>query len=110
MKFKSLLVVALAAAVPALACAKKPKTPAAPAAAEAAPVVEEEEPTITEECVVNVSLFHESVKNKMYADAYENIFLLSMNIYSSLAQSVEHSAVNRSVVGSSPTGGAQYQS
>ena len=27
--------------------------------------------------------------------------------YSSLAQSVEHSAVNRSVVGSSPTGGAQ---
>lgn len=71
MKFKSLLVVALAAAVPALACAKKPKTPAAPAAAEAAPVVEEEEPTITEECVVNVSLFHESVKNKMYADAYE---------------------------------------
>ena len=26
--------------------------------------------------------------------------------YSSLAQSVEHSAVNRSVVGSSPTGGA----
>ena len=25
--------------------------------------------------------------------------------YSSLAQSVEHSAVNRSVVGSSPTGG-----
>ena len=27
--------------------------------------------------------------------------------YSSLAQSVEHSAVNRSVVGSSPTGGVQ---
>ena len=27
-------------------------------------------------------------------------------IYSSLAQSVEHAAVNRSVVGSSPTGGA----
>ena len=26
--------------------------------------------------------------------------------YSSIAQSVEHSAVNRSVVGSSPTGGA----
>ena len=26
-------------------------------------------------------------------------------IYSSLAQSVEHAAVNRSVVGSSPTGG-----
>ena len=28
------------------------------------------------------------------------------NLYSSLAQSVEHAAVNRSVVGSSPTGGA----
>ena len=27
--------------------------------------------------------------------------------YSSLAQSVEHAAVNRSVVGSSPTGGAK---
>ena len=27
-------------------------------------------------------------------------------LYSSLAQSVEHAAVNRSVVGSSPTGGA----
>ena len=27
-------------------------------------------------------------------------------VYSSLAQSVEHAAVNRSVVGSSPTGGA----
>ena len=30
----------------------------------------EEDPVITEECVMNVSLFHESVKNKMYADAY----------------------------------------
>ena len=30
------------------------------------------------------------------------------NLYSSLAQSVEHSAVNRSVVGSSPTGGVFY--
>ena len=28
------------------------------------------------------------------------------NTYSSLAQSVEHAAVNRRVVGSSPTGGA----
>ena len=28
--------------------------------------------------------------------------------YSSLAQSVEHAAVNRSVVGSSPTGGVFY--
>ena len=28
--------------------------------------------------------------------------------YSSLAQSVEHAAVNRSVVGSSPTGGVRF--
>ena len=35
------------------------------------------------------------------AEAAENLIR-----YSSLAQSVEHSAVNRSVVGSSPTGGA----
>ena len=32
------------------------------------------------------------------------------NLYSSLAQSVEHAAVNRSVVGSSPTGGAFFNS
>ena len=31
------------------------------------------------------------------------------NLYSSLAQSVEHAAVNRSVVGSSPTGGVLAQ-
>ena len=30
-------------------------------------------------------------------------------VYSSLAQSVEHAAVNRSVVGSSPTGGVKKQ-
>ena len=34
----------------------------------------------------------------------ENLF--AFQEYSSLAQSVEHAAVNRSVVGSSPTGGA----
>lgn len=28
-------------------------------------------PTITEECVVNVSIFHEAVKNKQFAEAYE---------------------------------------
>ena len=32
--------------------------------------------------------------------------ILAYLIYSSLAQSVEHAAVNRRVVGSSPTGGA----
>ena len=58
MKLKTLLVVALAASVPALACAKKPKKAAEEAPVQAAAVVEEEEPTITEECVINVSLFH----------------------------------------------------
>ena len=72
MKFKTLVVVALAAAVPALACAKKPTKVAEEKPVKAVePVAEEAEPTITEECVINVSLFHESVKNKMYADAYE---------------------------------------
>ena len=72
MKIRSLLVIALAAALPAMACAaKKQKNAAAEAPAQAAPVIEEEDPVITEECVMNVSLFHESVKNKMYADAYE---------------------------------------
>lgn len=70
MKFKTILVVALAAAIPALACAKKPKKVAEETVVQEAVVVEEETPTITEECVVNVSLFHEAVKNKMYADAY----------------------------------------
>ena len=32
---------------------------------------------------------------------------ISFNKYSSIAQSVEHAAVNRGVVGSSPTGGAK---
>ncbi len=71
MKLKTLVVLALAAAVPAMACAKKPKkADAAPTAEKTVQAVEEPEPTITEECVMNVSLFHESVKNKMYADAY----------------------------------------
>ena len=33
--------------------------------------------------------------------------MVVQKIYSSIAQSVEHSAVNRVVVGSSPTGGAK---
>ena len=71
MKIKTLLVMALATAVPAIACAKKPKK-ADPVKQEEVKVAEPDEiPTITEECVVNVSLFHESVKNKQYADAYE---------------------------------------
>lgn len=71
MKLKTLLVVALAAAIPAMACAKKPKKVGEETPVQEAPAVQEEDPVITEECVMNVSLFHESVKNKMYADAYE---------------------------------------
>ena len=37
------------------------------------------------------------------------VVLKVQNLYSSLAQSVEHAAVNRSVVGSSPTGGVMAQ-
>ena len=74
MKLKNLLVVALAASVPALACAKKPKKVTEEAPVEAAKPAPEEDPVITEECVMNVSLFHEAVKNKMYADAYEPWF------------------------------------
>lgn len=64
MKFKSILVVALAAAVPALACAKKPKKVVEEP-------VEEEVALSAEECQERLSIFNESVKNKMYADAYE---------------------------------------
>ena len=71
MKIRNLFVIALAAVVPAVAMAKKPKKVGDEAPVKNAPVVEEAEPTITEECVINVSLFHESVKNKQYADAYE---------------------------------------
>ena len=43
------------------------------AAVTAMPVVvsAQDEPAISEECVVNVSLFNEAVKNKQYADAWE---------------------------------------
>ena len=73
MKIKNLLVVVLAAAVPMMVMAKpKPKKGAEVAQETVAePVAEDADPVITEECVVGVSLFHESVKNKMYADAYE---------------------------------------
>ena len=39
---------------------------------------------------------------QFYMCGFEGIVFI---LYSSLAQSVEHAAVNRSVVGSSPTGG-----
>ncbi len=71
MKLKTILVMTLAAAIPALACAKKPKKVAEATPVEAEAAMPEDDPVITEECVMNVSLFHESVKNKMYADAYD---------------------------------------
>ena len=73
MKLRNVLVIALAAAIPAVASAKKPKkvdTEMAKEVAQQAVTEMEADPVITEECVVNVSLFHESVKNKMFADAY----------------------------------------
>lgn len=70
MKVNSLFIMALCAAVPALACAKKPKNVEAAPAQTAQTAAQEEEPTITEDCIVNVSLFNESVKNKQFADAY----------------------------------------
>jgi len=73
---KTLLIVALFATVPVFACAKKPKkaidettksqTTAAITTQEA-----EVEPTITEECLRNVSLVHENVKNKQFEVALE---------------------------------------
>lgn len=70
MKINSLLIMAICAAMPALACAKKPKNvEAAPAPAEQ-PAAVEEEPAITEDCLEKLSLFSENVKNKQFADAY----------------------------------------
>ena len=80
MKIKSLLVIVLAVAVPALACAKKPKKVGDEVPVqEAAPVEEEAEPVITAECMENVSLFNEAVKNKMYTDAYEPWYYVYTN-------------------------------
>ena len=45
-------------------------------------------------------------KGRMKKDSLYVVLKVHKTKYSSLAQSVEHSAVNRSVVGSSPTGGA----
>lgn len=66
---KSIIALALCVAIPALACAKKPKK--VNSEPEPAPViVEDETPEISEECLMNVSLFVESAKNKAYEDAY----------------------------------------
>ncbi len=72
MKAKSLFIIALAAAIPAMACAKKPKKGEVEPQVEEQQVMDEgEDPVITEECLQNVSLFNQSVKNKQFADAYE---------------------------------------
>lgn len=75
MKTRSLLIIMLCA-LPIIGCSaqkvKKGKDKAAPTVEAPKPVVEDEkEPEITDECKVNVSLFNESVKNKLYADAVE---------------------------------------
>lgn len=67
---RSIIALALCAAIPVLACAKKPKKVAEPESAPAPVIVEDETPEITEECLMNVSLFVESAKNKAYEDAY----------------------------------------
>lgn len=67
--------------LPATGWAKKDKKAKnAEAAVEqetAKPAQEEETPVVTEECIINVSLFTESTKNKQYADALEPW----MNVY-----------------------------
>ena len=70
MKFKTILVLALAAAVPALACAKKPKKVSEETPVQAAPVEEEADPEITQECIEELNLFNDAVRIKDYADAY----------------------------------------
>ena len=45
-----------------------------------------------------------------FGSRQKNSLEFLLQLYSSLAQSVEHSAVNRVVVGSSPTGGASAAS
>ncbi|MBR1630821.1 MAG: hypothetical protein IJ680_03110 [Paludibacteraceae bacterium] len=66
---KTLLMMLLSGAVMSgSVMAKDKKTQTVP---EATPVVEEEEPAVSQECLVNLSLFNESVRNKQYADAIE---------------------------------------
>ena len=63
MKAKTLIILAVCAALPMMSWAAKPKKNAA-----AEPVAEEEPEIVTEDCVMYTSLFHESAKNKQYAD------------------------------------------
>lgn len=68
---KTLFILAAAAMMPALVSAKKPAKQAATPVEEEQVVDEGADPEITEECVIAVSLFHESVKNKQFADAWD---------------------------------------
>ena len=70
MKAKSLIIISLCAARPMAAYADKKKKAEEPAPQQQE-AVEEDNNVITEECLTNVSLFHESAKNKQYADAWE---------------------------------------
>ena len=71
MKVRTIIALVLCAAIPAAVSAKKPKKVETESVEETTQVAEPEaEPTITEDCVINVSLFNESVKNKQFADAY----------------------------------------
>ena len=65
---KSIIALLLLAAMPAFVMAKKPKKVEEPVIEEKE---EAEENVVTEECIINVSLFNESVKNKQYADAWD---------------------------------------
>lgn len=80
MRLKTLVILALCAALPVLGFAKdkKPKLKKGKAPVEEttipqrkAPEPKEAEPVITDECLMNISLFQESVKNKQYQDAVE---------------------------------------
>ena len=68
---KKLLIIALCVAVPMAGFAQKKKGKKKPAQEEvvAAPVVEVLD---DEECLMLLSLSHESVKGELYDDAYEN--------------------------------------
>lgn len=72
MKIKAIIALTLAVAMPAMVSAAKPKKgQQVEAPVEESVVDDGAEPVITEECVMNVSLFNESVKNKQFADAWE---------------------------------------
>lgn len=72
MKAKALIIIGLCAAIPVAACAGKKKKNAEPVVQEQpAEEVDPDNLEISQECLEYISLFHESVKNKQYADAME---------------------------------------